>query len=124
MSLRKSVISAAAALSMAWLGATNAAVYRSIDADGNVVFTDDPSGNAEPVDLPPLSTVPAPKYNPDLFKRGVEEGNVWQLLEKDIQDGLKHFNSRVSEEIRSQRDYFKEAMENMIAKKKEELGIS
>jgi CheY-like chemotaxis protein len=62
-------------------------------------------------------------YNPDLVTRGVKEGNIYNLLAKDISDGLKHYNSRVSEEIRSQRDYFKEAMEALIAKKRAELGL-
>jgi hypothetical protein len=43
-------------------GAADAAVYKSVDAQGNVVYTDDPEGNGEPVKLPPLSTVPPPKY--------------------------------------------------------------
>jgi len=63
-------------------------------------------------------------YNPDLITRGVKEGNVYEVLAKDIEDGMKHFNSRVSEEIRSERDYFKEAMDTMIAKKKSELGLA
>jgi CheY-like chemotaxis protein len=62
-------------------------------------------------------------YNPDQVVRGIKEGNIHELLAKDIEDGLKHFNSRVSEDIRSKRDYFKEAFEAMIAKKKAELGI-
>ena len=61
-------------------------------------------------------------YNPELVVRGVKEGTVYQLLAKDIQDGLKHFNSRVPEKIRKERDYFRESMEAMIAKKKQELG--
>jgi len=40
----------------------SAAVYKSVDAEGNVVYTDDPKGHGEPVKLPPLSTVPPPKY--------------------------------------------------------------
>ncbi len=41
------------------------AVYKSIDDQGNVVYTDEPQGNAKPVDLPPLSTIPPPKtFNP------------------------------------------------------------
>jgi hypothetical protein len=38
-----------------------AAVYKSVDAQGNVVYTDEPQGNAKPVDLPPLSTIPPPR---------------------------------------------------------------
>ncbi len=63
-------------------------------------------------------------YNPDLVARGAKEGNVYDLLAKDISDGVKHYNSRVSEEIRAERDYFKEAMENMIAKKRVDLGLA
>lgn len=42
-------------------GSVLAAVYKSVDAQGNVVYTDEPQGNAKPVDLPPLSTIPPPK---------------------------------------------------------------
>ncbi len=62
-------------------------------------------------------------YNPELVTRGVQEGNIYELLAKDIDDGLKHFNGRVSDEIRSQRDYFKEAMDALIQRKKTELGL-
>jgi Domain of unknown function (DUF4124) len=41
-------------------GSVLAAVYKTIDAQGNVVYTDEPQGNAKPVDLPPLSTIPPP----------------------------------------------------------------
>ena len=44
--------------------AATAAVYKSVDKHGNVVYTDDPVGNGEPVSLPPLSTVPPPNYQP------------------------------------------------------------
>jgi hypothetical protein len=40
----------------------SAAVYKSVDSQGNVVYTDEPGGDAKPVKLPPLSTVPAPRY--------------------------------------------------------------
>ena len=62
-------------------------------------------------------------YNPEQVVRGIKEGNVYELLAKDIEDGSKHYNSRVAESIRAQRNYFKEAFEAMIAKKKGELGI-
>lgn len=39
-----------------------AAVYKSVDAQGNVVYTDEPATGAEAIKLPPLSTVPPPKY--------------------------------------------------------------
>jgi hypothetical protein len=42
-------------------GSVLAAVYKSVDAQGNVVYTDERQGNAKPLDLPPLSTIPPPK---------------------------------------------------------------
>lgn len=41
----------------------SAAVYKSVDAQGNTVYTDEPAAGAKEVDLPPLSTIPAPRYN-------------------------------------------------------------
>ena len=41
-------------------------IYRSTDADGNVVFTDErPSDDAEPVELDPLTTVKPVEGDPD-----------------------------------------------------------
>ncbi|KAA0010407.1 DUF4124 domain-containing protein [Billgrantia pellis] len=34
-------------------------IYRTTDAQGNVVFTDDPDSGGEPVDLAPLTVVPS-----------------------------------------------------------------
>ena len=45
-------------------GVVAAPVYKSVDENGNVVYTDDPGREAKPVDLPPLSTYPAPKFQP------------------------------------------------------------
>ena len=43
-------------------GLASAAIYQTTDEQGNVVFSDEPSSGAEPVDLPPLPTYSAPKY--------------------------------------------------------------
>ena len=40
----------------------SAAIYQSVDEQGNVVFSDQPSSGASPVDLAPLPTFTAPKY--------------------------------------------------------------
>lgn len=39
-------------------GEVSAAVYKSIDANGNVVYSDEPSKTAQLVNLPPLTIVP------------------------------------------------------------------
>jgi len=49
-------------ITIVWASGLSAAVYKSVDAQGNVVYTDQPAGDAKPVKLPPLSTVPAPSY--------------------------------------------------------------
>lgn len=53
-----------------------AAVYKTVDEHGNVVYTDDPVGHGEPVKLPPLSTVPPPSYQSPASPAGpaVDEG--------------------------------------------------
>ncbi|MDW5378581.1 DUF4124 domain-containing protein [Halomonas sp. HP20-15] len=51
------VIALGIAPGMEVAGAAN--VYRTTDAQGNVVFTDKPVGNAERVDLEPLTVVPS-----------------------------------------------------------------
>jgi len=51
-----------AATLLVWTTGLSAAVYKSVDAEGNVVYTDEPVGNGKPLDLPPLSTIPPPKY--------------------------------------------------------------
>lgn len=40
---------------------TQAEVYRQVDADGNVTFTDEPDDNAERVDVKPVTTITMPK---------------------------------------------------------------
>lgn len=39
-------------------GNANAAVYKTVDEQGNIIYTDDPNSKGKAVDLPPLSTVP------------------------------------------------------------------
>jgi len=53
-----------AATLLIWTAGLSAAVYKSVDAQGNIVYTDEPTGNGKPLDLPPLSTIPPPKYTP------------------------------------------------------------
>lgn len=62
MNIRQGIVIAATSLFFSHAAA--AAVYKSVDEHGNVVFTDDPVGHGEPLNLPPLSTVPPPQYRP------------------------------------------------------------
>jgi len=66
-----------AATLLVWATGLSAAVYKSVDAEGNVIYTDEPTGNGKPIDLPPLSTVPPPKFTlsqPSAKPQGVASG--------------------------------------------------
>jgi hypothetical protein len=46
---------------MSWCGVASAeAIYKSVDAKGNVVYSDKPTANAQPVTLTPISIVSPP----------------------------------------------------------------
>lgn len=57
-----------AASCLLFASVAGAAVYKTVDEHGNVIYTDDPVGHGDPLKLPPLSTVPPPKYQlaPDI----------------------------------------------------------
>lgn len=57
--MKYGIIATSAAL-IFWINICNAAIYRSTDAQGNVIFTDAPSPGATTVDLPPPQVYSAP----------------------------------------------------------------
>jgi len=59
VSINKMIITMACLLPT---GLAGAAVYKSVDAQGKVTYSDKPVGNSQPVTLPPLSSVPPPSY--------------------------------------------------------------
>jgi len=63
-------------------------------------------------------------YNPEEVNRGIKAGNLRQLLAKDLEDGKKHYKTKVSPEIQAQVDYFEVAIEGLISRKKKELGLA
>lgn len=60
----KTLLTLLAAFSLAIMVSPLAAqVYKTVDKDGNVTYTDKPPGDgAKPMDLPPLSVIEAPDY--------------------------------------------------------------
>lgn len=44
--------------------AAGAEVYRSVDEDGNIIYTDKPSPNAEEIRIDPIQTIEAPDIEP------------------------------------------------------------
>lgn len=46
------------------MGSATAAIYRSVDDQGNTVFSDQPEPGSQPLKLPPVPTYSAPKLPP------------------------------------------------------------
>lgn len=61
----------AAAAAMLFCLPVQAEVYRQVDKDGNVTFTDDPKGKAERVEVKPVTTITMPK--PDTVRRQIND---------------------------------------------------
>lgn len=62
-------------------------------------------------------------YNQAEVEEGIRNGNIYTLLADDIREGRALYDRRVPEEIRSCSSYLKEAFEELIAKKKQELNL-
>lgn len=73
----------AAGLMLLLTGPVAAEVYRNVDAQGNVTFSDEPSEGAETVDVKPVTTVTLPKprnvRETDRLRKEVEqEGSAYE----------------------------------------------
>lgn len=62
-------------------------------------------------------------YNQDLLEQGIKQNTVEEVLEKDLEEGKRLFNKRIPEHIRQQGDFLKESLNDLILKKKKELGL-
>ena len=74
-------------LSLLLAGVCQAQIYKSVDRDGNVTFSDrPPSGReeAEAVELKPLNTAPAPEALPEPSSRREKAGDEGAAAEPDI----------------------------------------
>ena len=60
-------------------------------------------------------------YNKKEVEEGVQNGTFLDLLREQLAEGRRHYDSRVSKEIREVRDYFGDAIEDFIQKKKREV---
>jgi CheY-like chemotaxis protein len=60
-------------------------------------------------------------YNKKEVQEGVQNGTFLDLLREQLSEGRRHYDSRVSKEIRDARDYFGDAIEDFIQKKKREF---
>ena len=62
-------------------------------------------------------------YNQDVLEQGIRQNMVEEVLEKDLEEGKKLFKKRIAEHIRQQEDFLKESLDELVQKKKKELGI-
>lgn len=60
-------------------------------------------------------------YSRAKFDEAIKNDNFYTVFDKEIKEGLKLYKSRIPEEVRATGDYFKEAIENFIEKKKKEM---
>src|SRR5512143_2842821 len=54
-------------------------------------------------------------YNQEAVIEGIRNGNFFELLKTDVEEGRELFEKRVPASIRAKRDYYQEAFDNFIA---------
>jgi len=57
-------------------------------------------------------------YNKKKVEDGIRSNTFYELLKEEIEEGRKHYESRIPPEVRKVRDFYKEAFEDFIMKKK------
>ncbi len=57
-------------------------------------------------------------YNEKRVEEGILNGTFYDLLKEEIEEGRKHYNSRVSLDIQKQRDYLGDVIEDFLNKRK------
>lgn len=57
-------------------------------------------------------------YNKKKVDEGIRSNTFYELLKEEIEEGRKHYDSRVPPEIQKVRDFYKEAFEDFIRKRK------
>ncbi len=62
-------------------------------------------------------------YNKDKVVKSIRQGDFERVFAREIQEGRKLYEMRIPEEVRSKADFFEEAVQNFIEKKKKQLGI-
>jgi predicted Zn finger-like uncharacterized protein len=60
-------------------------------------------------------------YNTAKADESIINDTFYSVFDSEIKEGLKLFKNRISDEVRAQGDYFKEAIDNFIANKKKDI---
>ena len=60
-------------------------------------------------------------YNADKVEQGIREGNFFELLKTEIEDGRAYYDSRVTFRVRQRTEFFHETLQQFVQMKREEL---
>ena len=61
-------------------------------------------------------------YNSAKVMESIKNGNFYAVFAPELKEGQKLYEKRIPQEIRNNGDYYRETIEEFIAKKKKELG--
>jgi len=65
VSMKNIIINSVSSLLLIVSFSSHAGLYKGLDAEGNVVYSDEPFANSEEMTAPPISVVDAPKIKPE-----------------------------------------------------------
>lgn len=63
-------------------------------------------------------------YNQKAVEEGIRNGTFYELLKEDLEEGRRLFRQQVSPEVLAQRDYYQEAIDELIQKRKATMGLA
>jgi DNA-binding response OmpR family regulator len=63
------------------------------------------------------------QFNAKAVEDGIRHGTFYEVLKDDLEEGLRLYRQQVSPDIIARRDYFQEAVDELITKRKATLGL-
>lgn len=63
-------------------------------------------------------------YSPEKVLESVKANNFQTVFAEELREGLKHYQNRISQEVRSKGNFFQMAIDEFIEKKKKILGLA
>ncbi|HMQ09738.1 MAG TPA: hypothetical protein PKC21_04530 [Oligoflexia bacterium] len=60
-------------------------------------------------------------YNEDKIKKGIVEDNLFEVLNEEIEEGRKHYQSKVDPEILQSSNYFEKALVDVLIRREGHL---
>lgn len=63
------------------------------------------------------------QFNSRIVDEGIRNGTFYDVLKDDLEEGLRLYRQQVSPEIIARRDYFQEAVDELIMRRKASLGL-